>query len=356
MNPLSAASSQFGNKVSTENEPVQLKEGHEYDGAFFYVLENLNANLAHKIKNLNDLSKDGVLTPTGEFASIHKELDQVFRDKNHSQKHFGETFQNKQVGRGNSINRGKEKEYTSSFISNDIKARNRFLGIDKGSSGPTSHPYDFSRRAKRNENALTSQSLQAELTSATPYDSNEHSKNFHVKGHKNLLDSIANYTLQQNNHASVGGMSKTSILDVSHIELLEPQNMIREIVQYMNVSRLAKAEKLNVIVHHHGLGRFDLHAVRGDDHRVNVTITTDSPQGRQFFVNHEEALSKALESVGAKLDGLNMRDGRASFSEESKLLEGHEGSGRRDDHYHENSDARRRRHLWEEYRRHYENA
>ena len=151
------------------------------------------------------------------------------------------------------------------------------------------------------------------------------------------------------------------VLNLTQGEFVDSKDIIQEIVKYIEVKRLAKMGKFDVIVQHKDLGRFELSVIKNEGNIIDINITAESSKGHQFFVENEVELSRALERVGAKFGDLKLVEIQGAVIKNDFLGNREEGGGQKSDafskfEHHEDADSRRRRQLWEEYRQHYESA
>lgn len=153
------------------------------------------------------------------------------------------------------------------------------------------------------------------------------------------------------------------ILDLSTIPSSRTLDIVHEVVEHMDISRLARTGKIDVQVRHNELGQFELNVMRGRHDKVDLDIKTDSTQGHQFFQENEGELIKSLNRAGIRVGDLRVfGGGSAEFLVKGELLsergeqQERNGAHGRSDHPEEDADSRRRRDLWEEYRERYRNA
>ena len=95
--------------------------------------------------------------------------------------------------------------------------------------------------------------------------------------------------------------SQVSLID--NMELSPAKNVIHEIVQYMELNKMAHQQKLDVIVNHGELGRFQLGVMRKGGDPIELSITTNTSKGYQFFNDHGAELSRALNKIGGVFEG-----------------------------------------------------
>ncbi len=100
------------------------------------------------------------------------------------------------------------------------------------------------------------------------------------------------------------------VLNLSHIDARKTGDLIGEISNYIDRSRLESKGEIDVWVHHKDLGTFQVQAgkstVPGQDN-VNLKIETFSKEGQNFFNQNAPELVKHLQDSGVKVSDFQIK-------------------------------------------------
>ncbi len=340
INPLSSSSSMTLLEGVAEGE--LLEDGEGLEGEFLHILRDSDTAVSKKhneeanehIHMGNSIPISSSPVSAGKKAPQHQAFikkQNNFINKNsmdsmilknhpiHQEVNSIPAHGLETVGPGEPYGRN---EQTRNSFSRDIQARNMFLKGDV-------HSIQKKEMQEPNVGETTNSSFR--LLSSSPL-------------HPPSLSSLSQ---------SLG----PNVLDLTQVEFVDAKNLIQEIVNYIEVKRFSQTGKFDVVVQHNNLGRFELSAFRGEGNKINMNIMAESFQGHQFFVKHKVELSRALDKIGVKLGDLKLVETQGTVFK-NELLGSREEGGQRSDafsrsEYYEDADSRRRRQLWEEYRRRY---
>ncbi len=199
----------------------------------------------------------------------------------------------------------------------------------------------------------------------------EHLSKTTVLGNKERRSDLDNH-LQVNLSARESGKMHVALGRESHVnnqtslqlDNVRPSDLINKITEYIEQNAVAKNDSLNLTVHHHDLGKFDI-AVnhRGNNHQLEVVINSTTREGNNFFHAHEQHLVQKLQQAGFEIHdfkivsrlaqveaGRNNSD--SMFNNNSNQQRSWSGS-HGFSHDQQEADSQRRRSLWEEYRERY---
>ncbi|MCK5882788.1 MAG: hypothetical protein KAG61_03800 [Bacteriovoracaceae bacterium] len=149
----------------------------------------------------------------------------------------------------------------------------------------------------------------------------------------------------------------TQVVDLSSVDISNPQELIQKISDYIQQNSLTKADGLDLLVKHNDLGQFKISVAQGAaKDQINMQILTMSKEGHEFFKVNEQGLLKSLTQSGVALSDFSIltKDiprGSAdlgSFSHNGNSQTGQ--NGRSDQQNSQQRDSNRRREAWEEYR------
>lgn len=162
------------------------------------------------------------------------------------------------------------------------------------------------------------------------------------------------------------------VLDMSHIDAKKAGDLINEITNYIDRSRLESKGEIDVWVHHKDLGTFQVQASKGTgmgSHPVDLKIETFTQEGQQFFNQNAPELVKHLQDAGVKVSDFQLKtslQSSLSQTEGQSLSQGQKDSGQNNQgqqqsgHMSQNShDGRgeagsdRRKQMWQHYQETY---
>ena len=140
--------------------------------------------------------------------------------------------------------------------------------------------------------------------------------------------------------------SQVSVVD--SMRFTPAKDLIHQIVQYMALNKAANQHKLDVIVNHAELGRFELAVLRRGGDPIELSIGTSTSKGYQFFNEHGAELSKALSKIGVSLREIKVVDDMDTANKDFFVWQ--DEALYKDGHDDEDTHARKRKYLWEKYR------
>ena len=140
--------------------------------------------------------------------------------------------------------------------------------------------------------------------------------------------------------------SQVSVAD--SMRFTPAKDLIHQIVNYMALSKAANQHKLDVIVNHAQLGRFELGVMRRGSDPIELSIATSTSKGYQFFNEHGAELSKALNKIGVSLRDIKIVDDMDTANKDFFVWQ--DEALYKDGHEDEDAHARKRKYLWEKYR------
>lgn len=123
------------------------------------------------------------------------------------------------------------------------------------------------------------------------------------------------------------------VLDMSHIDAKKAGDLINEITNYIDRSRLESKGEIDVWVHHKDLGTFQVQASKGSGmgaNPVDLRIETFTQEGQQFFNQNAPELVKHLQDAGVKVSDFQLKtslQSSLSQTEGQNLSQGQKDSG-----------------------------
>lgn len=147
------------------------------------------------------------------------------------------------------------------------------------------------------------------------------------------------------------------VLDMSQVK--NPEQLLSEISNYIETSRIQSGKELEVVVKHNDLGQFKINAQKGQGDMIDLQIIANSDEAHNFFNKNEVSLLKTLSTQGVKVadfkltagesnstnsNGNNSSDSNSSGSEQgfAKNQSGSDNMSR--------GGRERRQEMWNEYR------
>lgn len=146
-------------------------------------------------------------------------------------------------------------------------------------------------------------------------------------------------------------------LDLSQVK--DPQQLLSEISNYIETSRISSGKELEVVVKHNDLGQFKINAQKGQGDLIDLQIIANSDEAHSFFNKNEVNLLKTLTTQGVKVSDFKLSMGESSSSNASgNNSSGQDSSGNENEfarNYNSGDDLQRdgrqrRQELWNDYR------
>jgi hypothetical protein len=154
--------------------------------------------------------------------------------------------------------------------------------------------------------------------------------------------------------------NKTATLDLSALSAQRPQELINQIVDYLQQNNIQNQNQIEVFVRHQDLGQFSIQVIKdqGPD-QVKMEIKTANDVGQQFFQNQEQNLRLALQDAGVKLTDMRItmsgpliraNDSSGQMFSSNDQGQSYDPQQRRQQEQHQQNpqhDSRRRQELWD---------
>jgi hypothetical protein len=153
----------------------------------------------------------------------------------------------------------------------------------------------------------------------------------------------------------------TKVLDMSNINPANKMEIIEKIVNHIEQNKIGNSESLDLLVKHEKIGNFRVNVAKTGSNQVDLQIITQGGKGREFFVQNEAELVKALDNSGVKLSNFRLV-ASASHSEFTKFSSDSKGQGfdmgqqgsqeqsQSKQSQSGNRDSDRRKQLWEQFK------
>ncbi len=152
--------------------------------------------------------------------------------------------------------------------------------------------------------------------------------------------------------------SAGATLNLSNIAPGNNEELISKISDYVQQASFNNRDSLDLVVKHDALGQFNVNVnkMKGDN-ALSLQITTHASEGQKFFVDNEVELVKSLNQAGIKLadvkitsssESSSMNSDQKNSNDNNNMFGKNQNSSNQDQR--ENSDSRRRKALWEEYK------
>jgi hypothetical protein len=145
------------------------------------------------------------------------------------------------------------------------------------------------------------------------------------------------------------------VLDMSQVK--NPEQLLSEISNYIETSRIQSGKELEVIVKHNDLGQFKINAQKGQGDMIDLQIIANSEEAQSFFTKNEANLLKTLTSQGVKVADFKLTAGESSStssngnnSSDSQSSGSNQNFGRSNNGDMSNDGRQRRQQLWDQYR------
>lgn len=215
---------------------------------------------------------------------------------------------------------------------------------------------------KANQETVTlanaDQELSAKLVSASPitevFDSNlaESGDNFISK-----LEGLSKTSFEAKPQVNLTeAKAPSAFLNMSDLEKTPTQNLIEKISNYFEQEQVQKAEKIDLVVKHDELGKFNIQvnkAARGSE-LVDVRVQSMSPESQKFFQEHERELLQSMTKNGVKVGEFKLMAQADSPTSQDRQSDRHQSSknfdfNNRQQQNEEQSDSQRRRAMWKYY-------
>jgi len=175
-----------------------------------------------------------------------------------------------------------------------------------------------------------------------------------------LLSVRNNSESGENTDSMLKGQASQSV-DLSKVSAQNKTELMQKIGQYIENSYVAGSDNIDLVVKHDELGQFRVNAQKsGPGSQVNLEISTVTENARQFFVENEGELMKALSKSGVKVGEFklaNFTDSfKTSFGESRSNMDqgSHPGTERGDQQFAGGRSSRqgqgqeKRQRLWQE--------
>jgi len=150
--------------------------------------------------------------------------------------------------------------------------------------------------------------------------------------------------------------SDVKVLDLSSVK--NPEQLLNEISNYIESSRIQSGKELEVVVKHNDLGQFKINAQKGQGDMIDLKIIANSDEAHNFFNKNEVSLLKTLSTQGVKVAEFKLTAGESSStssnnnnSSDSQSSESNQGFARDNngDDMSRNGKQRRQQ-MWDQYR------
>jgi hypothetical protein len=146
----------------------------------------------------------------------------------------------------------------------------------------------------------------------------------------------------------------SAVLNMADLEKTPTQNLIEKISNYFEQEQVMKAEKIDLVVKHDELGKFNIQvnkAVRGSD-IVDVRVQSMSPESQKFFQEHERELLQSMSKNGVKVGEFKLMAQADTPSSQDRQSD-RQGTAKNFDFNQqqdeEQKDSQRRRAMWKFY-------
>lgn len=104
--------------------------------------------------------------------------------------------------------------------------------------------------------------------------------------------------------------SDVKVLDLSSVK--NPEQLLSEISNYIENSRIQHGKEIEVIVKHNDLGQFKINAQKGKGDLIDLKIIANSDEAHNFFNKNEVSLLKTLSTQGVKVADFKLSMGESS--------------------------------------------
>ena len=157
----------------------------------------------------------------------------------------------------------------------------------------------------------------------------------------------------------------TKIMDMSNIKSENKIQIIEKIVNHIEQTKIGSSNSIDLLVKHDELGSFRVNVAKIGANQVELEIVTQNSKGREFFMQNEADLVKALDNSGVKLSNFRLV-ASSSHSEFTKFTSESKSQGfdmgqqtsqeqsQSKQFQSGNRDSDRRKQLWEQFKEHAE--
>ena len=141
--------------------------------------------------------------------------------------------------------------------------------------------------------------------------------------------------------------------------------IIEKIVNHIEQTKIGSSNSIDLLVKHDELGSFRVNVAKIGANQVELEIVTQNSKGREFFMQNEADLVKALDNSGVKLSNFRLV-ASSSHSEFTKFTSESKSQGfdmgqqtsqeqsQSKQFQSGNRDSDRRKQLWEQFKEHAE--
>lgn len=140
---------------------------------------------------------------------------------------------------------------------------------------------------------------------------------------------------------------------ISHTEIKNSDDLIKEVQNYIEQSRVATDKKVEMSFSHHELGKVDLVVEKGHQNVLDIKILPHTNDGVGFFTKHQQDLIQTLTQSGVQVSSLKVDIGSSSgsFAKDFNFDGNNSSQGQFSNQSHEHSNQRqsdheRRMELW----------
>jgi hypothetical protein len=313
-----------------------------------------------------------VSVPTQEnqkLAQIDVQKNQIFQDKQNIKINSGEEFvQNKSIVQNMASVDGEDTDGELKELKNQqVKNTNKIVpnAYRNASSQHDSKMINANKVVSANDNTVQknesvgpSRDLEHQVKteiSSSLGKSSDITMTDTTEGLSSRTDSLIRTSVELRPQVMTSeAKAPTTVLNMTDLEKTPTQNLIEKISNYFEQEQVQKAEKIDLVVKHDELGKFNVQvnkAARGSD-IVDVKIQSMSQESHKFFKEHERELVQSMSKGGVKLGEFKLVGQSDTPSSQDRQSDRHGSSKNSDFNQQQNDeqkDSQRRRDMWKYY-------